>query len=125
MNFAQIKARAAFWYDTHIVKGWYKTWTVWLSIIALVGPDLLQVALDNADTFFSAIPLLSDSSKAQLRILFLIVIPVVRAIKQRNLPAPVEPQKVEPAVVAEEPDTPEDIAAKKKLEQIQTETGML
>src|SRR4051812_15783831 len=118
-----LKQSLSFWYDTYIVKGWYKTWTVWLSVVALVGPDLLQVALDNADTFFSAIPLMSDTTKAQLRIAFLILIPVVRAIKQKNLPAPVEPQNAEPAVLSEEPDTPEDIAAKKKLEQIQTETG--
>lgn len=73
-------------YNKHIVLGWYKTWTVWLSVAALVGPDLLQIVLDNLDTVVTAVPVLSDSAKAQLRILLLIAIPVVRAIKQSNLP---------------------------------------
>lgn len=73
-------------YNRFIVKGWYKTYTVWLSVAALVGPELLQIALDNFDTFVMAVPLLSDSTKSMIRIALLIAIPVVRAIKQKNLP---------------------------------------
>lgn len=74
------------WYNAHIVKGWYKTYTVWLSVAALVGPELLQVALDNFDTFVTAVPLLSDGTKSLIRVALLVAIPVVRAIKQQNLP---------------------------------------
>lgn len=81
-----LKARLTDWYNKHIVKGWYATWTVWLSVAALVGPDLLQVALDNFDTFVTAVPLLSDSTKSMIRIVLLVAIPIVRAIKQKNLP---------------------------------------
>lgn len=81
-----IKQRLTDFYNEHIVKGWYATWTVWLSVLALVGPELLQVALDNLDVFIAAAPVLSDTAKAQVRIGLLILIPVVRAIKQKNLP---------------------------------------
>lgn len=81
-----LKQRLTNWYNEHIVKGWYKTWTVWLSVAALVGPELLQVVLDNLDTFVTAVPLLSDGAKAQIRIVLLIAIPVVRALKQSSLP---------------------------------------
>lgn len=81
-----MKQRLIDWYNAHIVKGWYATWTVWLSVAALVGPELLQIALDNFDTFVTAVPLLSDSTKAALRIALLIAIPVVRAIKQKSIP---------------------------------------
>lgn len=81
-----MKQQLTDWYNKHIVKGWYATWTVWLSVAALVGPELLQVALDNLDTFVTAVPLLSDSTKSAIRIALLIAIPVVRAIKQKNLP---------------------------------------
>lgn len=86
-----MKQKLIDWYNAHIVKGWYATWTVWLAAIAVVGPELLQVALDNFDTFVTAVPLLSDSTKATIRVVLLIAIPVVRAIKQKNLP-PKDPQ---------------------------------
>jgi hypothetical protein len=81
-----LKQRLVDWDNRYIVKGWYKTYTVWLSVAALVGPELLQVALDNFDTFVTAVPLVSDSTKSMIRIALLIAIPVVRAIKQTNLP---------------------------------------
>ena len=81
-----LKARLTDWYNKHIVKGWYATWTVWLSVLALVGPELLQVALDNFDTFVTAVPLLSDSAKASIRVVLLVAIPIMRAVKQKNLP---------------------------------------
>ena len=81
-----MKQKLIDWYNAHIVKGWYMTWTAWLAAIALVGPELLQIALDNFDTFVTAVPLLSDGTKATIRVVLLIAIPVVRAIKQKSLP---------------------------------------
>jgi len=84
-----MKQQLTDWYNAHIVKGWYKTYTFWLSLVALVGPELpglLQVVLDNFDTFTTAVPLLSDGTKATIRVVLLVAIPLVRAIKQQNLP---------------------------------------
>lgn len=76
-------------YNAHIVKGWYKTYTFWLSFAALVGPELpnlLQVVLDNFDVFSAAIPLLGDGTKSGIRIVLLMAIPIARALKQPSLP---------------------------------------
>lgn len=81
-----MKQRIIDWYNQHIVKGWYKTWTVWAAALAVALPELAQVALVNADTFFSAVPVLDDTTKAQLRVLLIVIIPIVRALKQANLP---------------------------------------
>lgn len=84
-----LKERLAAWYNLYIVKGWYKTYTFWLSAAALVGPELpglLQMVLDNFDTFSSAAPVLSDGTKATIRVALLIAIPIARAIKQNKLP---------------------------------------
>jgi hypothetical protein len=84
-----MKQQLTDWCNTHIVKGWYKTYTFWLSAAAVLGPELpglLQLALDNFDTFATAVPLLSDSTKSMIRLALLFAIPVVRAIKQKSLP---------------------------------------
>lgn len=81
-----MKQRIIDWYNQHIVKGWYKTWTVWAAALAVALPELAQVALVNADTFFSAVPVLDDTTKAQLRVFLIVIIPIVRALKQANLP---------------------------------------
>lgn len=81
-----MKQRIIDWYNQHIVKCWYKTWTVWAAALAVALPELAQVALVNADTFFSAVPVLDDTTKAQLRVFLIVIIPIVRALKQANLP---------------------------------------
>jgi hypothetical protein len=81
-----MKQRLIDWYNQHIVKGWYRTWTVWAAALAVALPELIQVAIDNADTFFMAVPVLDDTSKAQLRVLLIVIIPIVRALKQPTLP---------------------------------------
>jgi len=84
-----MKQKLIDWYNAHIIKGWYKTYTFWLSVAAILGPelpDLLQTLLDNFDAFSSAVPLLSDGAKATIRFALLMAIPIVRAIKQNKLP---------------------------------------
>ncbi|MEJ7685608.1 MAG: hypothetical protein WKG52_00660 [Variovorax sp.] len=86
------KERMAAWYDTYIVKGWYKTWTVWLAALAVLGPELLQIASENIDLVFDVLPIISDGTKSTLRLVLLCVIPIARAVKQAGLPKPVEPK---------------------------------
>ena len=72
----------------YIVPGWWRMWSVWASGLALLLPDLLQLALDNLDTAFTALPVMDDAHKAQLRMLLIVIIPIVRAIKQKPKDAP-------------------------------------
>lgn len=83
------------WYDTYIVKGWYKTWTVWLAVFAVAGPEMLQLATEHIDLVFDALPIISDGTKATLRLVLLCIIPIARALKQAQVqvPAPVEPKE--------------------------------
>jgi hypothetical protein len=73
-------------YKKHIVQEWYKTWTVWLALAAAALPDLLQIGLDNLDLLVSAsVPLLDNVNKSRLQLAMIILIPVVRALKQKKL----------------------------------------
>ena len=67
----------------YIVPGWWRMWSVWASGLALLLPDLLQAVVDNLDTVFLAAPVFDDASKAQLRIFLVVIIPIVRIIKQK------------------------------------------
>lgn len=90
-------------YNRHIVKGWYKTWTVWLAAAAAIlpaVPDLVQLLLDNWDTAVTAVPVFSDSTKATIRLVLLVLIPVVRAIKQKNVPPAIDPEATSAALNA-------------------------
>ena len=78
------------WYNLHIVKGWYKTWTVWAAAAALLLPDLLQLLLENADLVFSSLAPMEDETKARLRLVMIAVIPVLRSLKQKSLPKPLD-----------------------------------
>lgn len=89
-----MKRRLIDWHGKYIVKGWYKTYTFWLSMAALIGPelpDLLQIVLDNFDAFTTAVPLLGDGTKATIRIILLMAIPIVRAVKQPSVPPKDQP----------------------------------
>ena len=84
-----LKERLTAWYNMYIVKGWYRTWSLWLAVLAIFGPavpDLIQILLDNWDTALTAVPVFSESTKATIRLALLVAIPVVRALKQPNLP---------------------------------------
>ena len=83
------KEKVTTWYNEHVVKGWYKTWTVWAAVLAAALPslpDLLQLIVDHLDTISLSIPKLDDTLKQQIRFGALIVIPFLRATKQKNLP---------------------------------------
>jgi hypothetical protein len=69
----------------HIVPGWWRKYTVWLSTIALILPDLLQWALDNLD-FLGMVGKLDDATKAHARMVILALIPLAAMVKQKSIP---------------------------------------
>lgn len=86
MDTTSIKA----WYSKNVVQLWYKTATVWVALAAAALPDLLQIGLEHLDLFVSSVvPLLSDTGKSRLQLALILLIPVVRALKQKNLEKPV------------------------------------
>ena len=84
------------WYEKHIVEMWYKTWTVWVALAAAALPSLLQIGLDNLDTLVTVgIPLLNDANKSRLQLVLILLIPVVRAYKQKSLAKVDDVQKLD------------------------------
>jgi hypothetical protein len=69
----------------HIVPGWWRKYTVWLSTLALILPDLLQWALDNLD-FLGMVGKLDDATKAHARMVILALIPLAAMVKQKSIP---------------------------------------
>lgn len=89
------KRRATSWYNKNIVFRWYRTWTVYTALTAAVLPELLQFALENLDLIVGAnIPFLDDTNKSRLQLLLILLVPVVRSWKQKNLAKPVVAQGV-------------------------------
>lgn len=91
-----LKDKLTAWYNAKIVKAWYMTWTVWAALAAAAIPDLMQIGLDNLDLLVSAtIPLLDDTNKARLQLAMILLIPIVRSLKQKNLAAVPVAEKTE------------------------------
>ena len=81
-----LKERLTAWYNAKIVKAWYMTWTVWAAVAAAALPDIIQYGLDNLDLLVSAtVPLLDDTNKSRLQLAMILLIPIVRSLKQKNL----------------------------------------
>lgn len=77
-------SRLTAFYERFIVREWYMKWSVWLACLAVVGPEILQTLSQNIDLFFVAVPQINDSTKATIRLVMLCLIPLVRAIKQKQ-----------------------------------------
>lgn len=105
--FTKLHARLVDWYNAKIVKGWYKTWVVWAAAGAVVLPEIINIIVGNLDLIFSGVPVLGETGKANIRLFFLVAIPIIRAIKQKNLPKPAETTPAAPTQTAQDqPQTP-------------------
>lgn len=86
------------WYNTYIVAAWYRSWALWVGVLAALAPyliDGLQFALDNWTTVGGALNL-QDSTKEAIRIVLLVVVlPAARAWRQQAMTEASEKQKQE------------------------------
>ena len=67
-----------------LVADWHKLWRSWSVIVALIGaalPELLQLVADNSD----ALPGLTAGDKSGIRLVCLVLVVVLRPIRQKSL----------------------------------------
>ena len=67
-----------------LVENWkklYKSWTVMLATAGIFVPDILQIVAENID----GIPLIDTGHKSLIRLACLILIVLLRPVKQESL----------------------------------------
>lgn len=86
-----IKQRLIAWYDEKIVKRWYRSWALWVGVLAGVVPylpDYVQALLDNWAPISVFIPTMTDSEKEAFRLfMLLVVLPIAKALQQKSMRA--------------------------------------
>ena len=77
------------WYNKNVVFGWYRTWIVWMAVMAAGLPDFLQIGLENLSLIVDSwVWQLSDTAKSRLQLGMILSIPALRAWKQKSLATP-------------------------------------
>ncbi len=67
-----------------LIEGWHKLWKAWtiqLAAIGIAAPDVLQLIADNT----SLMPWFDDGYKSGVRLACLILIVLLRPVKQASL----------------------------------------
>lgn len=83
-----IKAKIDAWYDAHIVAAWYKSYAMWVGVLAGLiqfAPEWIQLLLDNFDIGTGAFSM-SDGTKRLLQaVLLFVVLPAAKAFRQHSM----------------------------------------
>lgn len=79
------------WYARHVVKAWYRSYSLWVGVLAGVFPylvDLLQYVLDHWTQTAGWVDM-DPATKETIRVILLVVVlPIARAKIQPSMHSP-------------------------------------